>query len=98
MLVQFQKAIHKFQSKILSVIGIITFILYLGIFLGLWASAPQYLSGLQYYVKIYVGLFLIYRFNPFRNIKFTDLDRRIGFTAGMILVASYILQYLFDII
>lgn len=97
MLVPFQKAIHKFQSKALNVISIVTIILYLGIFLGLWASAPQYLSDLQYYIKIYVGLFLIYRFNPFRNIKFTDLDRRIAFTAGMLLVASYILQYVFDI-
>ena len=96
LLIQFKKAIHQIQSKTLSIISVVTVILYVGIFLGVWANAPQYLNDLQYYVKIYVGLFLIYRFNPFRNIKFTNLDRRIAFSAGMLLVASYILQFLFN--
>ena len=45
-------------------------------------------------LKIYVSLFLIYRFNDFRTIKLTDLDRKIGFNAGVLLIGSDIVNYL----
>ena len=35
-----------------------------------------------------ISLFLIIRFNPFRNIKFTDFDSKIAFDAGIFLLAS----------
>ena len=54
--------------------------------LGLSATAPKYLSFLDYYVKIYVSLFLILRFNPFRHVKFTSLDKKIAFSAGVFIL------------
>ena len=84
----FNKKIHRLQSQVFTVIIYLTWILYIAIALGLSASAPQYLDDLQYYVKIYICLFLIYRFNPFRRVQFTELDSRIAFSAGLFLLAT----------
>jgi hypothetical protein len=67
--------------------------------LGLSTSAPQYLDNLDYYVRIYICLFLLWRFNPFRKLdKFTNLDRRIAFSAGLfILTTTALNKYLLDI-
>jgi len=80
--------LHEFQTQAFSFILYLTWFLYFAIVFGLSANAPQYLNDLQYYVKIYVSLFLILRFNPFRRIKFTELDGKIAFSAGMFLLAT----------
>jgi len=82
------KNIHDFQYNIFTIIIYVTWILYIIIALGLSAKAPQYLTNLHYYVKIYVSLFLIYRFNPFRRVKFTNLDAKIAFSAGLFLLGT----------
>ena len=68
--------------------------------LGLSQAAPKYLYDLDYYVRIYICLFLIWRFNPFRShYEFTDLDRKIAFSAGMFILTTTVLnEYLTDII
>ena len=75
--------LHKFQEHIFDFTFLIIYILYFAIALGLSATAPKYLSFLDYYVKIYVSLFLIWRFNPFRHVKFTSFDKKIVFNAGI---------------
>ena len=60
----------------------------ISILFGISSKAPQYLDDLQYYVKIYVSLFLIYRFNPFRRVKFTGLDAKVAFSAGVFLLTT----------
>jgi hypothetical protein len=94
MLFSFSKDIHSFQDKLVDLIQIITIILYIIISFGLSTIAPQYLSYLQQFLKIYVSLFLIYRFNDFRTIKLTELDRKIGFNAGVLLIGSDIIDYI----
>ena len=84
----FFKNIHNFQSKAYSIVVYMTWALYISIILGLSANAPQYLDDLQYYVKMYVSLFLIVRFNPFRTVRFTELDGKIAFSAGVFLLAT----------
>jgi len=89
----------KAQSQLFDIITIITWILYIIVLLGLSANAPQYLDDLQYYIKIYISLFLIWRFNPFRRVKFTYLDAKIAFNAGIFLImttfiGSFIENYL----
>jgi hypothetical protein len=98
----FNKKIHLLQSKVFTFIIYLTWTLYIVIALGLSASAPEYLDDLQYYVKIYICLFLIYRFNPFRRIQFTQLDSKIAFSAGLFLLAttaigSFLKNYLIQI-
>lgn len=84
----FSKTLHKFQENIFTIVITLTWILYIIIAFGISSSAPNYLNDLQYYTKIYVSLFLILRFNPFRRVKFTDLDREIAFSAGIFLLGT----------
>lgn len=84
----FNKNIHIFQTNVFNIIIYLTWILYIAILFGVSSKAPQYLDDLQYYVKIYVSLFLIYRFNPFRRVQFTGLDAKIAFSAGVFLLAT----------
>lgn len=80
--------IHKIQNQFIDAVLYITWGLYIAIFFGISANAPQYLDVLNSYVKIYVSLFLILRFNPFRKVKFTELDGKIAFSAGMFLLTT----------
>jgi len=91
--------IHDFQYKAFTLIIIISWTLYACLLLGISTKAPIYLNTLDYYVKIYISLFLLWRFNMFRTIKFTELDRKIAFSAGLFLFATtainqYLTQYL----
>ena len=98
----FNKNLYKFQNKLFDTLRYITIILYILIVLGLSTSAPEYLEYLNSFIKIYISLFLIYRFNPFLKVKFTRLDAKISFSAGVFLlattaVASILKNYLSEI-
>ena len=84
----FSKTLHNLQNNLFTIVLTLTWILYISILLGLSTSAPNYLSDLQYYTKVYVSLFLILRFNPFRKVKFTELDGKIAFSAGIFLLGT----------
>lgn len=86
----------KFQEKVFDAIMNGIFLLYIIVALGVSASAPTYLSTLDYYIRLYVSLFLIYRFNPFRQIKFTDFDRKIAFNAGIFLITTTALNQVLE--
>jgi len=68
----------------------VSYVLYFLAFLGLSSLAPQYLSHLRIFLKIYVALLLIYFYNPitYKEKKFTDFDRRLAFSAGIFLLLS----------
>jgi hypothetical protein len=82
------KSLYKFQDFWFNIFIISTYVLYILFAVGIVKSAPQYLETLDYYVKIYISLFLLWRFNPFTKIHFTDLDRKISFTAGVFLFTT----------
>lgn len=84
----FQTKINDFQNTAFDIIRALTWFLYIVILLGLSVTAPQYLDDLNYYVQIYVSLFLVYRFNPFRHVQFNELDVKITFAAGIFLLFS----------
>jgi hypothetical protein len=84
----FREKIHKFQTRLFNTIMYTTYFLYIVVALGLSSQAPQYLNDLLYFTKVYVSLFLVYRFNPFRDVQFTELDRKIAFSAGTFLLAT----------
>jgi len=84
----FNYDIHSLQNHAFNIVMYITYILYIVIALGLSANAPQYLDNLNSFIKIYISLFLIYRFNPFRRVKFTELDGKIAFSAGVFLLGT----------
>ena len=74
----------------------IAFVLLIVTLFGFSQKAPEYLSIIDYYLKIYICLFLIWRFNPLRKrYEFTELDRKIAFSAGLfILTTTALNQYL----
>ena len=70
----------------------LSFILYTLALMGVSVVAPKYLDGLLYFIRLYVGMFLLYRFNPYRTVRMTSLDRTIAYNAGFILVTADILD------
>jgi hypothetical protein len=95
----FYKKLNDIQNRIFDIFIITSYILIFVSFLGLSKSAPKYLETIDYYVRIYICIFLIWRFNPLRRVYiFTDLDRKIAFSAGLfILTTTALNQYLDDI-
>ena len=106
------------QHKLFSIVLFISYILIVAVYLGLSSSASSYLDTIDYYLRIYICLFLIWRFNPFRpfllinahsgafssaksngsarienaqrcrTITFTELDRKIVFSAGLLILTT----------
>jgi hypothetical protein len=95
-----KKSLHKFQENLFNLFIIISWTLIIISAVGLSQSTPKFLKDLDYYIRIYICLFLIWRFNPFRShYEFTDLDRKIAFSAGLFILTTTVLnQYMVDII
>ena len=90
-----KEKIYNVQNNFFNIFIIISYILIFITALGFSKNAPKLLTILDYYVRIYICLFLIWRFNPFRKIEFNDLDRKIAFTSGIfILTTTALNQYL----
>ena len=94
----FNERLNYIQDKLFNIFIIVSYALIFISFFGLSDSAPKYLESIDYYVRIYICLFLIWRFNPFRKIDtFTDLDRKIAFSAGLFIITTTALnKYLLD--
>jgi drug/metabolite transporter (DMT)-like permease len=92
--------LHQWQEKLFDTTSYIIYFLLFISFFGLSYSAPKYLEYLNYYVQIYIGLFLLWRFHPFRKkYKFTELDRKIAFSGGLFIFTITVLnQYMGQII
>jgi hypothetical protein len=88
--------LHNWQERLFNIIIYVSYILMILSAFGLSQTAPNYLQSLDYYVRVYICLFLIWRFNPLRtHYEFTDLDRKIAFSAGVfILTTTALNQYI----
>ena len=86
---------YKTQEAFYDVVSYFSFFLIFASILGLSAFAPEYVSDLNYFLMLYVAIILIWRFHPFRvTPKFTNLDRKIAFTAGcFILTTNFVNKY-----
>lgn len=91
--------LHNLQETLFNIFIVVSYILIIISTLGLSESAEKYLQSLDYYVRIYICLFLMWRFNPFRTYyEFTDLDRKIAFSAGLLILTTTALnQYVNEI-
>lgn len=67
--------------------------LLMGLFIvGFFQATPPLFNTITFVLKVLTALFLIYRFNPYFNVKttFTKLDRElIMFASFFILIASF---------
>jgi hypothetical protein len=93
-----KKFLHTIQDKFFNLFIIISWFLIIISALGFSQSAPKFLEDLDYYIRIYICLFLMWRFNPLRyHYEFTDLDRKIAFSAGLFMLTTTALnKYLID--
>ena len=89
--------IYHIQHKIFDYVTFLTYFLYIIVALGISVSAPQYLETLLFYTKLYISFFLIYRFNPFRKTKFTPLDVKIAYNAGIFLLFTMAVNSVFNL-
>jgi len=92
----FNKKINDIQERGFNALLYISYFLIIISFLGFSKTAPVFLENIDYYIRVYVCLFLIWRFNPLRHVEqFTDLDRKIAFSAGMLIITTTVLnQYI----
>jgi len=89
---QFVYDLDKMQHRTLDTVLFITYVFYISIALGVYFISPQYINLLHNIVKLYICFFLIYRFNPWRTVNCTYLDRRVAFTAGFFLLSTTIFE------
>lgn len=88
----FPKA-YSIEEQIFIISVTLSYILYIILSLGFYYLNPNYLTILNELIRVYVCLFLIIRFNPFqKEIRLTSLDKRIAFSAGIILFTSIFLN------
>lgn len=62
-------------------------------YIGFGISKPYIVTTMDYYLKIFLALYLLYRFNPLRKeFEFKELDRRVAFSAGVFIFTTTILS------
>lgn len=71
----------------------LSYLLFVIAYTGVIFISPEYLQTLNTFIKYYVSLFLVIRFNPFidhnlHNNKTASFDRRIAFSAGVFLLLT----------
>ena len=98
----YDKLLYKLQETVFNIFIVVSWFLLILTSFGIFNDYPQVFNKIAFYVKIYICLFLIWRFNPLRPlffnrpIIFTSLDRKIAFSAGLIiLTTTTIKEYLF---
>lgn len=60
--------------------------------LGIYNINPNYLNNLEYYLQIYIAIFLVYTFNPYFKKPISSFAKGIAFSAGLLLITSKILD------
>jgi len=62
-------------------------------YIGFGFAKPGIVNSLDYYLKIFLALYLLYRFNPLRKeFEFKELDRRVAFSSGVFIFTTTILN------
>jgi hypothetical protein len=73
--------------------GLLTKMIAILFIIGFYTNKPKSFLFVNFIVKALLAIYLIYRFNSYRKdkITFTDLDRKICYSAGMyIIVFSFV--------
>jgi hypothetical protein len=84
-----KNTINAYQELFFDIAIILTFILFFLYFFSISHKAKNYLDLVNNIIIIYISLFLLYRFNPFKKkYDFTNLDRKIAFSAGVFIFSS----------
>ncbi len=84
-----KKTLYKLQLKFFNMFINISYLLIFISAIGFSSFSNGYLESMDYYIRIYICLFLLWRFNPLRkHYEFTELDRKIAFSAGLFILTT----------
>ena len=89
---------HQFQETVFNIFIVGSWTLLILTSTGMFNQHPLIFDKIAFYMKIYICLFLIWRFNPIRQffvkkpITFTSLDRKIAFSAGLIVLSTTVIK------
>ena len=86
------KTLYNVQYWFLTYFSYVTRFLLVLYIIGATNVKSKTVLNINFYVKLFLGIFLVYRFSSRREhaIKFTDLDRKIAYSAGLyIIVLSF---------
>lgn len=87
--------IIKWQDTIFSWVGIISWILYILLLVGVVEySDSKYFDFIHISVQLYISIFLIWRFNPWSKASFNYFDKKVAFSAGLFLFTTSIISSL----
>lgn len=94
------KTVYDFQFNFIKYFSYLVKIIAVLYITGFLQIKPPFIIELNYFIKIILALFLMYRFNKYREnkIKFTELDRKICYSAGLYILlisfADFINEYI----
>lgn len=75
----------------------IFYTIFIASYIGIGIAIPSIMITVNYYLKVCIGFFLVYRFNSYRDhITFDELDRRVAFSAGMFILTTTVLDKYFS--
>ena len=83
--------LHSVQNIIFDIAIFTWYALFALTHFGHFKGTAYYLDALNVAIKLYISLFLIWRFNDFRNVEFTKLDKKIIFNGALYLLMSTVL-------
>ena len=91
-----KKTLFEYQELFFDIFISVSYILIFLYIFGISKTAKTHLDTIDKYIKIYICLFLIYRFNPFRTkYEFTNLDRKIAFSSGLFMFTTSVFGIIF---
>ena len=86
------KNLYNFQYKFLTYFSYLVKISLVLYIVGAFSTKSMIMLQINFFVKLFLGVFLVYRFSSRRihKVQFTDLDRKIAYSAGLyIIVISF---------
>jgi hypothetical protein len=93
------KIIHNYQELFFNIFIYISYFSIILSAIGFPELTQKYLPTIDYYIRIYICLFLIIRFNPLKKkYEFTSLDRKISFSAGLLIFTTTALNKYLEIL
>ena len=86
------KTIYNLEYNFITYFSYITKIVTFLFIVGFFNQKPSSFIEINFFIKVIIALFLMYRFNKYReNVVFTELDRKVAYSAGVyILIISFI--------
>jgi hypothetical protein len=91
------KELYNIQYYFIKYFNYIFTIIIILFLIGIITNIPTFFIEINFLVKIFIALFLIYRYNPYRkhNIKITELDKTLAYLAGIYIIFISFADYIY---